>query len=552
MLTSLYIKNFILIDQLNLSFNDGFSVFTGETGAGKSIFIDAIGILCGDRLTASMVKNGSDKAVIEGTFEVDERLAALLREAGYDDDTLIVTREITREGKSITRVNQRSATVGFVRSCLSPFIDIHCQRDSQYLLNDKHHLGLLDRYSQDEKELNELNRLYKEYRTKKDRYDDLTNNEFSEVQLEMLRYQLKEISSLEPKPGEIEAIEETLKIARQKEKLQNTVEEIRELFAGDDGILSGLYSFNRLADRLNDFAPISENVSNIINSYYAINEDYETMMDYLQKDNYSLEDIDALNSRLYDLQRIRRKYNLSIEGLLARKQEIQQQLKEAENRDDILRELKKETDKAFEEYRKWAVKVSEIRRQKSLLLERDILAQLKDLNLEKARFKVAFSESKPSSLGIDTVSFLISMNPGQPLKPLQDVASGGELSRLMLGLKTVFARLNGTRLIIFDEIDTGVSGYVAFNIGVKMHEISKSIQTFCVTHLAMVASHGDHHYRISKSQKDDDTVTEVQELDEFARISELAVLSSSNTSETALAASRELLIKARESHHEGN
>ena len=450
MLTSLYIKNFILIDQLNLSFNDGFSVFTGETGAGKSIFIDAIGILCGDRLTASMVKNGSDKAVIEGTFEVDERLAALLREAGYDDDTLIVTREITREGKSITRVNQRSATVGFVRSCLSPFIDIHCQRDSQYLLNDKHHLGLLDRYSQDEKELNELNRLYKEYRTKKDRYDDLTNNEFSEVQLEMLRYQLKEISSLEPKPGEIEAIEETLKIARQKEKLQNTVEEIRELFAGDDGILSGLYSFNRLADRLNDFAPISENVSNIINSYYAINEDYETMMDYLQKDNYSLEDIDALNSRLYDLQRIRRKYNLSIEGLLARKQEIQQQLKEAENRDDILRELKKETDKAFEEYRKWAVKVSEIRRQKSLLLEKDILAQLKDLNLEKARFKVTFSESKPSSLGIDTVSFLISMNPGQPLKPLQDVASGGELSRLMLGLKTVFARLNGTRLIIFD------------------------------------------------------------------------------------------------------
>ena len=551
MLTSLYIKNFILIDHLNLSFNDGFSVFTGETGAGKSIFIDAIGILCGDKLTASMVRSGCDKAVIEGTFEVDDKLAAVLREAGYDDDTFIVTREISKEGKSITRVNQRSATVGFVRNCLSPYIDIHCQRDSQYLLNEKHHLGLLDSYCQHDEELLQMAELYRQYKAKKDRYDDLAKNEFSEVQLEMLRYQLKEITNLNPRQGEVETIEETLKIARQKEKLQNTIEEIRTLFSGDNGILSGLYDFSRLADRLNDFTQISDNVSNIVNSYYAISEDYETVMNFLQQDNYSLEDIDALNSRLYDLQRIRRKYNLSIEGLLKRKDEIQQQLKEAENRDDILTDLRKETDKAFAAYLKQAEKISSLRKKKAGQLEKDIIAQLRDLNLEKARFKVDFSEAKPGLQGIDTVRFLISMNPGQPLKPLQDVASGGELSRLMLGLKTVFAGLNGTRLVIFDEIDTGVSGYVAFNIGLKMHEISRTIQTFCVTHLAMVASHGDHHYHISKSQNEDDTVTEVHQLDEAARIAELAILSSSNTSQTALAASRELLSKARESHHEG-
>lgn len=543
MLRNLYIRNFVLIEELNLDFNDGFSVFTGETGAGKSIFIDAINILIGGRFNTSMIRKDSDRTIIEGTFDADEEMSARLGELGLDDDVLIITREFYSNGRTVNRINRRSVTAAVIRDMLADRIDIHCQRDSQYLLNSRYHMALLDNYCHDNDLLNETGEKYREYNRLQKEYEDLLNNEFNGAQLEVIEYQLNELNKLKLKAGEDEEIEQQLKLYQAKEKIRSLVENTRDMFTSDDGILTKLYDFTRQKDSFSDFERISENVSNIVNAYYAINDDYDSIISYFDNDDISVEDIDALNSRLYDLQRAKRKYSLDLNGLIFLKKELENKLDSYSNREAILKDLLKKCEFAHEEYLKAAAKLSDKRRSGSITLEKKVVDQLKDLNLENAVFKVGFSEGKETAKGNDDIEFMISMNKGQPLRPLAQVASGGEMSRLMLGLKTVFSSLQGTRLIIFDEIDTGVSGYVAFNMGVKMKEISHRAQVFAVTHLAAVASLADYHFRIEKTQNDT-TTTDVVELDNEGRIRELAVLSSASVSDASLAAARELLQKA--------
>ena len=543
MLRNLYISNFVLIEELNLDFTDGFSVFTGETGAGKSIFIDAINILIGGRFNTSMIRKDSDRTIIEGTFDADEEISVRLRELGLDDDALIITREFYSNGRTVNRINRRSVTAAVIRDMLADKIDIHCQRDSQYLLNSRYHMALLDSYCQDNDLLNETGEKYREYNRLQKEYEVLLNNEFNGAQLEVIEYQLNELNKLKLKAGEDEEIEQQLKLYQAKEKIRSLVENTRDMFTADDGILTKLYDFTRQQDSFSDFERISENVSNIVNAYYAINDDYDSIISYFDNDDISVEDIDALNSRLYDLQRAKRKYSLDLNGLISMKKELENKLDSYSNREAILKDLLKKCENAHDEYLKTAHKLSQKRQQASTTLEKQVVDQLKDLNLENAVFKVGFSEGKETAKGNDDIEFMISMNKGQPLRPLAQVASGGEMSRLMLGLKTVFSSLQGTRLIIFDEIDTGVSGYVAFNMGVKMKEISHRAQVFAVTHLAAVASLADYHFRIEKTQNDT-TTTDVVELDNEGRIRELAILSSASVSDVSLAAARELLQKA--------
>ena len=545
MLRNLYIKNFVLISELNLEFDDNFNVFTGETGAGKSIFIDALSVLVGGRFSSGMIRKDADKTIIEGFFDADEQIRALLSENGFDDDELVITREFFRDGRSISRVNHRTVTASFIRELLEDKIDIHCQRDNQYLLNNRYHLHLLDNYCQDEVIAKEVAEKYRVYTDRLKEYDDLKNNDFSDAQIEMISYQLNEITKMKLKIGEDAEIEQQLKTIARKEKITNLVDNTREMFTADDGILTKLYEFSRQQSMFEDFGEIKNNVDSIVNAYYRISDDYDSIISYFDNDDISVEDIDSLNSRLYDLQRIKRKYNLDIAGLLELKKNLEDQLEKVANRDAVLGKLKEEYEKKLSDYLSSAAKLSSIRKGKAVDLEKAVVEQLKDLNLENARFKVSFREKAPSANGTDNVEFMISMNKGQDLRPLVNVASGGEMSRLMLGLKTVFSELQGTRLIIFDEIDTGVSGYVAFNMGVKMKEISKRCQVFTVTHLASVASLADNHYHIEKTQSDT-TTTDVIRLDKESRIKELAILSSSAVTETSLAAAEELYEKARE------
>ena len=545
MLRNLYIKNFVLISELNLEFDDNFNVFTGETGAGKSIFIDALSVLVGGRFSSGMIRKDADKTIIEGFFDADEQIRALLSENGFDDDELVITREFFRDGRSISRVNHRTVTASFIRELLEDKIDIHCQRDNQYLLNNRYHLHLLDNYCQDEVIAKEVAEKYRVYTDRLKEYDDLKNNDFSDAQIEMISYQLNEITKMKLKIGEDAEIEQQLKTIARKEKITNLVDNTREMFTADDGILTKLYEFSRQQSMFEDFGEIKNNVDSIVNAYYRISDDYDSIISYFDNDDISVEDIDSLNSRLYDLQRIKRKYNLDIAGLLELKKNLEDQLEKVANRDAVLGKLKEEYEKKLSDYLSSPTKLSSIRKGKAVDLEKAVVEQLKDLNLENARFKVSFREKAPSANGTDNVEFMISMNKGQDLRPLVNVASGGEMSRLMLGLKTVFSELQGTRLIIFDEIDTGVSGYVAFNMGVKMKEISKRCQVFTVTHLASVASLADNHYHIEKTQSDT-TTTDVIRLDKESRIKELAILSSSAVTETSLAAAEELYEKARE------
>lgn len=544
MLRNLYIKNFVLISELNLEFDNNFNVFTGETGAGKSIFIDALGILVGGRFSSGMIRKDAEKTIIEGFFDTDERIRRSLRDNGFDDDELVITREFFRDGRSISRVNHRTVTASFIKELLSDKIDIHCQRDNQYLLNNRYHLQLLDNYCQNDVLEKEVSDKYHVYTDRFKEYEDLKNNDFSDAQIEMISYQLNEITKMKLKVGEDDEIERQLKTIARKEKITNLVDNTREMFTDDDGILTRLYEFSRQQSMFDDFEEIKNNVDSIVNAYYRISDDYDSIISYFDNDDISVEDIDALNSRLYDLQRIKRKYNLDIPGLLELKKNLEEQLDKVANREAVLGKLQAEYEKKLSDYLLSAKNLSIVRKDKATALEKAVVEQLKELNLENARFKVSFREKAPSANGIDNVEFMISMNKGQDLRPLVNVASGGEMSRLMLGLKMVFSELQGTRLIIFDEIDTGVSGYVAFNMGVKMKEISKRCQVFTVTHLASVASLADNHYHIEKTQSDT-TTTDVVRLDREKRIRELAVLSSSAVTETSLAAAEELYEKAR-------
>ena len=543
MLRTLYIQNFVLIKQLQLDFDSGMSVFTGETGAGKSIFIDAIGILIGGRFNTSMIRNGAVKCIIEGSFDVDEETAAKLEEMGLDSEDLIITREFTDSGKTVNRINGRSVTAASIRDILNEKIDIHCQRDSQYLLNSRYHLNLLDQYCGNKQLLKEVSSAYSEYRKLQSEYDRLESSDYSAARLEITEYQLKELNSLKLKAGEDEEIEEQLKKAQAREKTAALVENTREMFTSDDGILTRLYEFTRNTDGFGPFGEISGNIENIVNAYYSISDDYESIIGYFDSDDLSVEDIDALNSRLYELQRAKRKYNLDIDGLLALKKQLEEKLDSYSNREFTLKEAMKKADEAYKIYLSKASAISKIRQDKAVELELKVVEQLEDLNLENAVFKTSFSKGKDTASGNDDVEFLISMNKGMRLQPLADAASGGETSRLMLGLKTVFSSLQGTRLIIFDEIDSGVSGYVAFNMGLKMKEISRRCQVFAVTHLAPVAAFADHHFHIEKTQSDT-TVTDVVELDHDGRIHELAVLSSAAVTSSSLAAADELYQKA--------
>ncbi len=545
MLNSLYIKDFILIDELNIDFKNDFSVFTGETGAGKSIFIDCIGCLIGDQLNVSMIRKNCEKTIIEGSFDVDDILKEKLKTAGYDDECFIVTREINTDGRSITRLNQRTTTLSFIKECLVDYVDIHCQHDNQYLLNDKYHLNLLDQYCQFNDKLKELADLYGKYNNLKKEYEKLVSTTFNQAQLEIIEFQLKEIENLDISNVEEDIeIQDKLKAIAEYEKQQKTIAEVKLLFT-EDGILNKLYDFTKIAPNLSNFDGIKENIENIINSYYSIADDYETILNMIDLNTYSTEEIDELNSRLYNLQRIKRKYNASLKQLLEIKEDLNSQLEAYNNKEYILSKLLKEKDIAYKKYYECALDISNIRKNKAGQLSEKILHELKDLSLENAKFEVVFEEAEPSSKGIDNVKFMISMNIGMPLQPLNKVASGGELSRLMLGLKVIFAQLQGSKLIIFDEIDAGVSGYVALNIGVKMAKLAKDIQVFSVTHLPSVAACGKYHYLISKLQSDGSTRSSVEEINGEKRIEQLAILSSSAVSKTSLSAAKELLEKAQ-------
>ena len=551
MLESLYIKNYILISELNLEFENGFSAFTGETGAGKSIFMDAIGLLCGDRANTADIRTSADKALIEGCFSVNGSLKKELADLGYDDDKLIVTREFDREGKNTCRINHRTVSLALLKYTVAKYIDIHSQHEHQYLLNAKYHETLLDAYIQNEELVQKVKEAYNQWYKLNKALEELKNLTFAPEQEEILNYKINEIDKAELKDGEDQELEEKIKVMSSYEKIYSRLSTAIENFDNDQGVLNRLFTSIKELKGISESKEIEQETQKLDDLYYELSDLNDRLKAYQGSMEMDENELNDANTRIYLINGLKRKYGTTISGILEKRREFEEQLNVIKDKDVVLNKKAQELELALAKYQEYAQELTLLRTKKSLELEQKIQNELGDLQLKNAQFKVNIEpKAQPSASGNDEINFLISLNPGEPLKPLQKVASGGELSRLMLGLKTIFTSLWGTQLIIFDEIDSGVSGSVALSIGKKMHDISKNAQVFAVTHLAPVAANADYQYRVSKNSKNNETFTSIDFLNEEQRIEELAFINTGAITNASKLSARELLKGAKFNDHQ--
>jgi len=546
MIKHLYIKNFVLIDELSLDFTNGFSAFTGETGAGKSILIDAINMLCADRASVSLIQSGKEKAIIEGTFTLDEGSYAynILQDAGFDcDEDTTFTREISLSGKSTVRINHRIATLSLLRECLKYEIDIHGQRDNAYLLNTSSHLHLLDRYLKDEKEVSLCADLYNAYHTLTVEKEKALQDTYNENDLEYFRYQINEIEEADLKEGEEEELQKKEKEYR---TFKNSLEKLNNIISLYDNSLSEeFYDLNKMVQNLDETEQIEKIQSAVNDSYYNLSDAMDQIRDIFEGFDTSEEDINAVEERLYLIQKLKRKYGHTIADILEEHDSLVQRVEAMTHKQEYLEKIDKKIQKAYDAYVRQASVLSQIRKKGAAKLDQEIEYHLKGLMLENARFQTEIKASSPSNTGSDKVEFLVSMNKGEALKPLTRTASGGEISRLMLGLKVIFTNLQGVGTVIFDEIDTGVSGPVATAIGRKMQELSNTCQVFSVTHLSQVAACADQQYLVAKSAEGEHTRTSVSKLNKTERIEQLALIASGEITSASKKAAGELLERNR-------
>ena len=547
MFKEIYVKNFVLIDDLHLEFSEGLSAFTGETGAGKSLLIDAISLLCGARASSEYVAIDKDYALIEGVFTLDEKhpAAVLCEEMGIElEDEMIVTRKINSDGKSSIKINQRSIPLSSLRMIMSQLIDIHSQHDTQYLLNKQYHITLLDEYCHMEKKLDECKKKYQSYQKALHAYEEFQNNELSD-DLDFLRYQVNEINQAELSEEKLSDMNEELNQLNNFEKLNEHLSNAYEHLTNTDKTLENLYEAIHSLESLKEFEWVDELTEKLNDCYYEIEEASSQINDHLQHLDYDENRVNEINEYLFLYNNLKRKHGNSVKEILEKRDQLMQRIEMIENRAEMLEKLKHQVDEAYGSFEKTALEISAIRKEKARLLENEIMKECCDLYLEKARFEVRFEACDANARGLDRVEFYVSMNPGEPLKPLCNVASGGELSRLMLGLKTIFTDLTSIETLIFDEIDTGVSGKVALAIGRKMRQIAQRHQLFAITHLSSVAACAHHHYVVEKTQSADSTKTHIRELDKEEILASLALMSTNSMSESALMAARELYESAQ-------
>lgn len=537
MLEHLYIQNFILIDQLELDFPVGFSAITGETGAGKSIFLDALSLLQGQKASSSMVSK--DKAIIEGSFSLkgNSPVSSFLKENGFDvEDSFTVTREILSSGKSTARVNRRIVPLSFLHTLLENQLDIHGQKDSAYLLQKMNHIYLLDKYGHFYHQKEEIKEAYENYKKVLEEKENFLNTQLKEEELDFYQFQLHELEEAHLKKGEEEELKDLEKQAKEAKK---SAQDYLSLFAYYDAEVSdSLYQTIKMTDRLKG---VEENLTKIHEAYENLVDGLESIRDQLNPDFLNEDEINQVEERLFLIQRLKRKYGPRLEDVIHYQQDLAKKLAHYGEQEFYLKKINEKIAISFEIYSKKAQELSKKRQLAAKSLEKEVLQQLKDLELPAAQFRVLFRSIEGNLSGIDDVEFFVSMNKGEKLAPLTKVASGGELSRFMLALKVIFTKLQGIQTIVFDEIDTGVSGHVATAIGEKMALLAKDCQVFSVTHLAQVASLANHQFLVSKSVDHTHTQTKVHLLSQEERASELAYLFSGNRSEKAIEAAKELL-----------
>lgn len=551
MLQELSIRDFAIIDEIQISFQPKMTVLTGETGAGKSIIIDALGLLAGGRGSTEFIRKGEKKAVIQGLFTLPREANTynILEEYGIDseDGQIILQRDLYRGGRNICRINGMMVNLATLRKVGETLIDIHGQNEHQELMKPENHIDLLDEYDKKTSELRiQYQVVYQNYRKLKLSMEKKEADEKAWAQrLDMLNFQVKEIEEADLK------INEEDELVEEKNKLDN-FQAIHDALELSYQILSGekidvVGNLGNAMNELSDVSDLSENLqeinTKISDAFYSLEDAARDISDELDSMEWNGERLDEIEERLELIHQLKRKYGDTIEDILHYHSRIEKELREMENAEQNSEKQERQLSEALEKVKELAIKLSKQRKKSAKKLEKMIHEQLSALYMDKAVFEVKFlNNSKLYSKGIDKVEFYIQTNPGEEMGPLAKIASGGELSRIMLALKTIFSQKMGVTSIIFDEIDTGVSGRVAQAIAEKISQISNNSQVLCITHLPQVAAITDNHYYISKSVNDGRTETSLKELDEKQKIREIArMLSGSEITELTLKHAEELI-----------
>lgn len=525
MLKSLFISSFVIIDQTTVDFDEGMTALTGETGAGKSIIINALEQLCGARASSSLVRKGSKKAVIEGVFDMNDSIQKILDELNIDgDDDLIITKEILDNGRSTIKINYRTVTNSALKQVAPYLLDIHSQYQTQEIFNVKNHLKILQSFMnhQDDSLLSEYHKHYFEYKKISQKIKKLEQEDLSDERIEYYQKQYDELKDFEYTDEIIDQLEEELRMMKNYESMHKYMTDFNEAMSDKQGALNQINDALSALGHMNDTESFSALYDEFYNQYYSMQDIVDrigTAFDSIDFDEYRF---NGLQEELFTIHRLQRKYGYSVDDIYQAQTELKEKLDAALNREDVLADLNKQKDQAYHEAYQIASKLTSLREEQGLIFVDTLEKELKDLYLPDAKLKVDIKECSLSDTGKDDITFMVSMNKGQAFTPLNETASGGEISRLMLAIKTITMNQNQMNTLVFDEIDTGVSGKVADAIGLKMHSISLNNQVLCITHLPQVAIHADHHYAIKKSSHDEETYSTLAVLSEDERIEEIA------------------------------
>jgi len=561
MLTLLHISNIALIDELRVEFEGGLNLLTGETGSGKSIIVDALGMLIGGRLSSDLMKTGESRAFIEGLFSVERNheLESLLEGAGIETDTngrneIIIRRELSASGKNKIFINNQLATQSLLRDLRPYLVDIHGQGEQQTLFNPDTHLELLDAYASVSNLRHETSDRYRRWAALKRELDDLEQDEAKKFQLiDILRFQIDELERASLTLGEDEQLEEQRRRLNNVEKITTLCAEgFALIYEDQDSAISRIRQSARRIEELSAYESSFRSYTEAIESALALLEDISfALRDMAEKVEFSPDRLAEIESRLAEIARLKRKYGGSIETALGHLAASQDRLSNIERSDERERELRAQLDAARNEYLKAARRLHRERVSAAKNFDREVVAALADVALEHARFETRI-ESLESDLdesqrsftprGIDRLEFLFSANPGETLRPLARVASGGEASRLMLVLKTIANASEFPRTIVFDEIDTGIGGRISEAVGMKLRKLSETNQVLCVTHQPQIARFADCHLLVRKEVAGGRTEVRLDKLDRRGRIEELArMLTGAEITETARRHAKEML-----------
>lgn len=532
MLQTLSIKQFAIIDELEVHFGDGLTVLSGETGAGKSIIIDAIGQLIGMRASSNYVRHGEKKAIIEGIFDIDDSKEAIsILEAldiDIDEDFLLVKREIFSTGKSMCRVNNQIVTLQDLRKIMQELLDIHGQHETQTLLKQKYHLQLLDNYAEDKykKLLNSYVATFDQYKAKKKELEDLESADQALLQrLDLLKFQHEELQEANLVEGEVKQLETDIKRIQNSENLNLALNNAHLTLTDEHAITDRLYELSNQLQSISHILPekydsLKEEVDQF---YYTLEDAKHQLYDELTNTEFDEQYLNELESRMNVLNDLKRKYGKDISELITYQSKLANEIDKIENYEESTSQLRQEIDTLYDKVIKLGEQLSKERRSVAQTLRNHIVEEIQNLQMKDANLEISFKPlDVPNREGIEFVEFLISPNKGEPLKSLNKIASGGELSRIMLALKTIFVKARGQTAILFDEVDSGVSGKAAQKMAEKMKDLATYIQVICISHLPQVATMSDHHLFISKDTTDDRTTTHVQQLSGDERVTEIA------------------------------